>query len=202
VPSVAFSDLERARALSRRLEGMPARTVPPPDEPKFVRFHRKALPMASAPPALDLEPARTNRTGATETPDVVGYGARRWGVLANWLLEQTSARASLLMDSHGLLLAVEGPMDVPEVEGVGAHLMEALAQASKMFAEKPPGMRIDISFGEFHLVGFEVDAGDVGLLTVGLLGTSPVSPERCVELRQHVENALELESVAAESYPE
>jgi hypothetical protein len=103
------------------------------------------------------------------------------------------------MDSQGLLMALDGPLEVPEVENAGARLGLALLHAGKMFAESPPFFRIDVSVGDLHLTGFELHDPGGSQFTVGILGSEPIAPHRCDALRRQAESALTTDSDPSDS---
>jgi hypothetical protein len=130
----------------------------------------------------------------TSPPLLPAFGARRWDLLTAWLRESVGGRAAFVMDAQGLLMALDGPLEVPEVENAGARLGLALLHAGKMFAELPASLRIDISVGDLHLTGFELHEPGGSQFTVGILGPDPISPRRCDALRRHAELALAMDA--------
>lgn len=189
-PSAGSSDLEKARALSKSLEA--ARSKDGVRE-GFIAFRRPArrepVGMPSPPPRVEPPPAEALGV-QTSPPLLPAFGARRWDLLTAWLRESTDGRAAFVMDSQGLLMAVDGPLEVPEVENAGARLGLALLHAGKMFAEAPPSIRIDVSVGDLSLTGFELHEPGGSQFTVGILGPEPISARRCEMLRRQAEAAL------------
>jgi hypothetical protein len=189
-PNAASSDLEKARALSMRLgsAGLPDRRPG-----GFIVFRRPArsreaevLPLASPQVGESGEASGVQ----TSPPLLPAFGARRWDLLTAWLRESADGRAAFVMDSQGLLMALDGPLEVPEVENAGARLGLALLHAGKMFAEAPPSLSLDVSLGDLHLTGFELHEPGGNQFTVGILGSEPVGPRRCDVLRKQAEAAL------------
>lgn len=189
-PSAGSSDLEKARTLSRRLGS----SGPPDGRPGgFIVFRRRAGRVeAEAPAPGSAEVAKASEASGVETspPLLPAFGARRWDLLTAWLRESVEGRAAFVMDSQGLLMALDGPLEVPEVENAGARLGLALLHAGKMFAESPPFLRLDVSIGDLHLTGFELHEPGGNQFTVGVLGPSPISPRRCAAIRRLAELAL------------
>ncbi|MBK9090951.1 MAG: hypothetical protein IPL90_18685 [Holophagales bacterium] len=189
-PSDGSSDLEKARTLSKRLG--PA--SPPDVRPGgFIVFRRPARHAVGAfpPPSPPQAAAVGGLSGVQTSPPMLpAFGARRWDLLTAWLRESVDGRAAFVMDSQGLLMALDGPLEVPEVENAGARLGLALLHAGKMFAESPPFLRLDVSVGDLHLTGFELHEPGGSQFTVGILGPEPISPRRCAALRRQAESAL------------
>jgi hypothetical protein len=189
-PSDGSSDLQKARTLSKRLGSASA----PDGRPGgFIVFRRPARQMAAAvpPPAIPQSVAIGDLPGVQTSPPLLpAFGARRWDLLTAWLRESVDGRAAFVMDSQGLLMALDGPLEVPEVENAGARLGLALLHAGKMFAESPPFLRLDVSVGDLHLTGFELHEPGGGQFTVGILGPEPISPRHCDALRRQAESAL------------
>ena len=195
-PRDVSSDLERAREISRRLgpEGSPSTAAP---EGGFIRFRRRApsTPAPAAPaagPAASAAPlAQAEATPVGMAPPVLAaYGARRWDLLTSWLRQAADGRAAFLMDAHGLVMSVDGPVEISEVENVGARLVVAMTHVARMFAEVPRSLQLDVSVGQFHVRGFDLREKDGTVLTAGILGTR-TTQARCEHLRQLAEAALE-----------
>jgi len=189
-PSAGSSDLEKARTLSMRLGS----ASPPEGRPGgFIVFRRPARRKeAEVPPAASPHTAEAGGESGVQTspPLLPAFGARRWDLLTAWLRESVDGRAAFVMDSQGLLMALDGPLEVPEVENAGARLGLALLHAGKMFTESPPFLRLDVSIGDLHLTGFELHEPGGNQFTVGILGPAPISPRRCEALRRQAELAL------------
>ena len=193
-PNAASSDLEKARALSRSLGA-----ARPGESSRggFIVFRRPARrrerELQPADPSSCPEPEEESGV-LTSPPLLPAFGARRWDLLTAWLRDSVGGRAAFVMDSQGLLMALDGPLEVPEVENAGARLGLALLHAGKMFAESPPFLRIDVSVGDLHLTGFELHEPGGSQFTVGILGPEPISPGRCDALRRQAESALASET--------
>lgn len=187
-PSAASSDLEKARALSRSLGA-----ARPPEGARggFIAFRRPARAGSEAPAPAAARPEAGAAPGIVTSPPLLPpFGARRWDLLTAWLRESADGRVAFVMDSQGLLMALDGPLEVPEVENAGARLGLALFHVGKMFSEAPQGIRIDVSVGDLHLTGFELHEPGGSQFTVGILGPEPISPRRCETLRRQAEAAL------------
>lgn len=196
-PSAGSSDLEKARALSR---GLGAARPPEGARGGFIAFRRpaRAATETSEPTVARPEPAAATAGVDTSPPLLPPFGARRWDLLTAWLRESAEGRVAFVMDAQGLLMALDGPLEVPEVENAGARLGLALFHAGKMFTEAPPDIRIDVSVGDLHLTGFELHEPGGNLFTVGILGPEPISPRRCEALRRQAEAALAPETEGPE----
>lgn len=189
-PSDGSSDLEKARTLSKRLGSASPQDRHPGG---FIVFRRPArhTEAAETPPVIPQSAAGGDLLGVQTSPPVLpAFGARRWDLLTAWLRESVDGRAAFVMDSQGLLMALDGPLEVPDAENAGARLGLALLHAGKMFAELPPVLRLDVSVGDLHLTGFELHEPGGGQFTVGILGLEPISPRRCDSLRRQAESAL------------
>jgi hypothetical protein len=188
-PSDGSSDLEKARTLSKRLGSAGPSESRPGGFIVFRRPTRRQEEDALHPAAPPTTAG--DATGVQTSPPLLpAFGARRWDLLTAWLRESVDGRAAFVMDSQGLLMALDGALEVPEVENAGARLGLALLHAGKMFAESPPFLRLDVSVGDLHLTGFELHEPGGSQFTVGILGPEPISPRRCDALRRQAESAL------------
>lgn len=171
---MSFSDLDRAREISRRLAGSrslpdpPARVgVAPPDPAGFVSLRRTATTTAAA-----LMPTAP----PPEVREALGSG--RWDALLDWALSAASCQAGFVVDPRGLVVGCRGPLPVAQAEGLGSRLMAALDQARQMAGPKDgPEPSVTIQFGDVLLTAFAARPGDGSVLTIGLIGRGVVPAE-------------------------
>ncbi len=172
-PSAPSSDLERARAISRRLRGprrerpvaptaSPARprpaAEPPTRSPAGVHAHAGALPL--------------------DVLESGNLGSRFWNDVLSQCLELASeegASGVFAVDGQGLGIAQIGDFESGQMEATGSRLVIALEQAARMesFSERGPGS-ILIEFGSQWLTGLAVQRGD-GQVVVGVVAREPLS---------------------------
>lgn len=164
--NASFSDLERARALGRRLrpEGLlpsvrPTPEVPPP--PAYVRFEL-APPPPEPPPFHDRLAHCLEATGARSIV-VLGIDGRPIGVAGEW----TSWPPARL-------------------EAAGARLAVALDQAERLEGTWSGARSVSFAVGPHSVAGLRVSTA-AGRLTVGLLVDRPLGHEAIAAVTRAVQ---------------
>lgn len=188
-PNDSSSDLDRARALSKRLQG-PAATRPDvrKDEPAFARFTpQRVRPAASAPAPepkesvppssrpfpvplkkLNPPPARTGRSSD-------------WAQLLAWCLEALGARSAHLIDRSGLLVASAGPVSPERAESMGSRLVIALEQGAEIGGAD--ANMLEFSFPGGHVTGARLDVGGGNWIVLALETPAPLEGIERTSLR-------------------
>jgi hypothetical protein len=89
----------------------------------------------------------------------------------------TGAEAAFVLDGHGLLIAVQGTLQMEELERIGARLLAALEQARKIDVAEPSMLSVNIALGDRWLSGLSVAGADGSRAVLGLLGPIVSSAE-------------------------
>ncbi|MDJ0867657.1 MAG: hypothetical protein QNK03_16255 [Myxococcota bacterium] len=171
-PNAPSSDLERARAITKRLRRPGARRG------------REATPRVGRPIA-GAAGAAVESAAVCEDATGLGIraadnlGSRFWNDLLSQCLElvlREGGTAAFAVDERGLGIAQVGDLDSAEVEGTGSRLVIALEQASRMesFAGRRPGS-ILIEFGRQWLTGFAIEAANGTRVVLGIVASEPLA---------------------------
>ncbi len=170
-PNVLSSDLDAARAISRRLRGGRGPVAPeaPPFEP------------SSAPPARPH--ATTAPRVAADLPSALwetgNLGSRFWNELLKeclGLARVERAIAAFAVDGRGLCIAQVGDLQPDALEATGSRLVIALEQADRMesFADKRLAAMF-VGFDDQWLTGMVLSAGSGSRVIVGIIAHEPLS---------------------------
>lgn len=162
-PRAPSSDLEHARALSRRLRGpqggTPQRAEP---SPRYIHFDaRKAAPDAWLSPL--------SRVAAP-------VGAEVWNELLDGCLAMADASAAFLMDGHGLVVATRGALRQSDAEGIGGRLMAALDQIEQI-ERAGPSCAVAIEIDGAWLTGVRFGHSAGRSMTVAVFARAPLPRE-------------------------
>jgi hypothetical protein len=163
--SASSSDLERARALARRLrpEGLlPSQhaEVAPPEAPGYVRFVSAASP---EPAAFHDRLTRCLETTRAQAIAVFGLDGRALGVAGQWTATP-SAR----------------------LESVGARLAVALGQAERIEGRWDGPRSVALAIGAAWVAGLRLTT-PAGRLTVGLLSDRPLEHQALAQVLQELQ---------------
>lgn len=169
------SDVERARALTRRLEqGDKADGTAAAPELGYIRFTaaRFGAPAASAP----------------QRPHVSApSGPVDWGALIGWVRALAGADAVILSDASGLLVALSGDVTHEHAEAMGSRLVLAFEHADRMEAAEAHASRfMAVDFGGVVVSGLRVDLPEGGRLVLGIAAPTALG----ADLRADIERAL------------
>jgi hypothetical protein len=159
-PRAPSSDLEHARALSRRLRG-PQGTAPqrPEPSPRYIHFDaRRAAPDAWLSPM--------SRAAAP-------FGADVWNELLDGCLASADAAAAFLMDGHGLVVATRGALKQQDAEAIGGRLMAALDQI-ELIDRTGPTCTVAIEFEGAWLTGLRFTQSAGRTMTVAVFAGAPL----------------------------
>lgn len=128
---VSSSDLELARALSRRVSALAVSNQPLPTAPtvRYVRFSAARFAAPPAPPVSRVE------TAPQAPPEPSSF--LTWSELLDWCLATSGATSAFVMEPQGFSIAQRGEITEDDVQGVGANLMLICARAERI--EQPAG---------------------------------------------------------------
>lgn len=158
---VPSSDLELARALSRRLRSPrgepPAKHAEP--SPRYVRFEaRKAAPESVF-----------GAFASTSSP----FGADVWNHLLDGCLATADAQSAFLIDAQGLVVATRGALSAEAAESIGARLMVALDQSAQLLQPGAPSVAaLEMELG--WLTGLRSSDNRSRSLTLGIVAQGPL----------------------------
>ncbi len=176
--SATSSDLDLARNLSQRLAGGRVESgAGAPLPPGYVSFASGAVGGAAPgqPQGLTIELKRF------ET----------WDRLLDWCLTLTRAATAFVMDPEGFAIARRGALSVEQSQGVGSHLMVALAEADKLEHPGTPALSVCVEFEAFWVTGLRLAAGERGAFTLGFIAEGPIDLETRDAIRLQVAHNLE-----------
>ncbi len=149
--TVGSSDVDIARALSRRLSGLGSGPGPTASGAQpYLRFTPSAAPV---PPAAETrgEPV------AAELNDFT-----RWDEFLEWSLNTVRSSAAFAVDPQGFVIGSSGNVPEDGFEGTGAELSYVMSQADVMNPEMGSLRSIALEFANRRLSGFrsEVAGGE------------------------------------------
>jgi hypothetical protein len=170
---VNSSDIERARALSRRLAG--ERNAPAPSEPKegFVRFANRFQSRANQPAPA---PAAAAAPAAKPIPEAL-VSCENWDAMLAWCLEASGAKAAFVVDPEGFVIAHRGNWKFENLEAVGSQLLDVKERAERI--EQGGGAKlIGLELESFSLNGmiFPLKGGG-GAMLVGFIDAKELGRE-------------------------
>lgn len=159
--SASSSDLDLARAITRRLAPAAASPAPTPGTTgNYVRFRAGGSPpVAAAPPVLAPPPEA-----------IAGSGG--WPRLLDWACAAAGAEAAFLTDTRGLVIACRGEVTDDDAQSIGARIVIAFAHADQMDGHGSRSIAIELE--RRWLTGLRVPFGDEPLI-VGLLASGPIT---------------------------
>ena len=145
------SDVDIARALSRRLSGLETDSGPGDAASPYLRFAPSASP--GAPPSA--EPA-------TSTADEPLNDFTRWDEFLGWSLNKVRSSAAFAVDPQGFVIGSSGNVPEDGFEGTGAELSYVMSQADAMNPEMGSLRSVSLEFTNRRLSGFrsEVAGGE------------------------------------------
>ena len=145
------SDVDIARALSRRLSGLGSGPAPAAAGSRpYLRFASSA---AEATPAAESGGAPTDEPLNDFT---------RWDEFLAWSLNKVRSSASFAVDPQGFVIGSSGNVPEDGFEGTGAELSYVMSQADVMNPEMGSLRSIALEFANRRLSGFrsEVAGGE------------------------------------------
>ncbi len=179
--AVNSSDLERARALSRRLAGESSAPAPSAPPKGFVRFAGRAAPPRSAmAPAGSAAPAPVPvSVAAAAAPKPLPPAPAtfaNWDAVLAWCLDVAQAKAAFVVDPEGFVIAHRGDWRFEDLEAVGSQLLDVKERAERI--EQAGGVRlIALELESFSLSGMILSLQDGGAMLVGFVDAKELGRE-------------------------
>lgn len=189
-PNVHSSDLEAARATSRRLRSGGDRSV---EETPPFGFGPIAAREGEREPEIAYGEAVMSswQAGAVsaELWETDNLGSRFWDELLGECLELSrtaGAIAAFAVDGQGLSIAQVGDMAPDAVEGTGSRLVIALEQAARMesFADRRLAALL-VQFDDQWLTSMQLRSGSGSRVVVGVIAREPL-PQSARDLVTHL----------------
>ena len=149
--TVGSSDVDIARALSRRLSGLEPGT-PSTDEggSPYLRFA-----------STNVEAAQANEPTDVSVDEALN-DFTRWDEFLAWSLNKVRSSAAFAVDPEGFVIGSSGNVPEDGFEGTGAELSYVMSQADVMNPEMGGLRSITLGFDNRRLSGFrsEVPGGE------------------------------------------
>lgn len=144
------SDVDIARALSRRLSGLENEPEPAAASP-YLRFAPSAPPGATPSAETAAAPADEPLNEFT-----------RWDEFLGWSLNKVRSSAAFAVDPQGFVIGSSGNVPEDGFEGTGAELSYVMSQADAMNPEMGSLRSVSLEFTNRRLSGFrsEVAGGE------------------------------------------
>ncbi len=144
--TAASSDVDIARALSRRLSGLQ-----PDSEPgtaassPYLRF---------AQTATDQAPRLTKTAEAVDDEPLNDF--TRWDEFLAWSLNKARSSAAFAVDPQGFVIGSAGNVPEDGFEGTGAELSYVMSQADVMSPEMGGLKTLALEYADRRIAGFRV----------------------------------------------
>jgi hypothetical protein len=169
-----LSDIDIARALSRRLSGLDTGTEAAErgDSPylRFATTEAASAPAASAPADEPLN------------------DFTRWDEFLAWSLNKVRSSAAFAVDPQGFVIGSSGNVPEDGFEGTGAELSYVMSQADVMNPEMGSLRSISLEFANRRLSGFRSEVSDAEGFVVAFIdaeGFNPATQEQIVRQLEH-----------------
>jgi hypothetical protein len=143
------SDVDIARALSRRLSGLENESEPGAAPSPFLRF------AASAP--ADATPSTEPAAAPADEPL---NDFTRWDEFLAWSLNKVRSSAAFAVDPQGFVIGSSGNVPEDGFEGTGAELSYVMSQADAMNPEMGSLRSVSLEFANRRLSGFRSEVTD------------------------------------------
>ena len=146
--TAASSDVDIARALSRRLSGLE-----PDSEPgaaassPYLRF---------AQTATDQAPQPTKPAEAADDEPLNDF--TRWNEFLAWSLNKVRSSAAFAVDPQGFVIGSSGNVPEDGFEGTGAELSYVMSQADAMNPEMGGLKALALEYADHRVAGFRVES--------------------------------------------
>jgi len=173
------SDMDIARALSRRLSGLGSGPEPTAAGPQpYLRFTTSAT---EASPAVESDGAPTDEPLNDFT---------RWDEFLAWSLNKVQSSASFAVDPQGFVIGSSGNIPEDGFEGTGAELSYVMSQADVMNPEMGSLRSIALVFGKRRLSGFRSEvAGGEGFV-VAFIDAEGFNQETQKQIARQLEHSF------------
>jgi hypothetical protein len=168
------SDLERARALSRRLSGESEAPAPNPPQTRFVRFSNRPTARAASPPAAAPAPSPAPAAPKPLPPSPASFES--WDALLGWCLELARAKAAFVVDPEGFVIAHCGDWKFEHLEAVGSQLLDVKERAERI-EQAGSAKLIALELESFSLSGMVFVLKGGGAMLVGFIDSKELGRE-------------------------
>jgi hypothetical protein len=146
--TVGSSDVDRARAMSRRLTGLEPDADSSAAQPStYLRF---------APTGTVLEPA-AGAVAADADEELNDF--TRWDEFLAWALLKARSSAAFAIDPQGFVVGSSGNVPEDGFEGTGAELSYVMSQADAMDPEMGALRSVGLEFANRRVSGFRSEVG-------------------------------------------
>lgn len=144
------SDVDIARALSRRLSGLESASGSGASASSpYLRFASTAPQGAQSPPA---------KTGVDADEPLNDF--TRWDEFLAWSLNKVRSSAAFAVDPQGFVIGSSGNVPEDGFEGTGAELSYVMSQADAMNPEMGSLRSVSLEFKHRRLSGFRSEVTD------------------------------------------
>jgi hypothetical protein len=183
---VNSSDLERARAMSRRLAQ--SASTAGYLKARFVRFGPAITPAVSpvvSPVLMSIEPEAPQPPlvpqvpspqppPPPEPPTVVAPSApiENWDALMTWFVENTVAEAGLIVDSQGFVISTSGQVSADGFEAFGAEIYLSYEQLERIDTESGRLVWLDMEFTEKRIISLRARIPDQAPMLFAVINPS------------------------------
>jgi hypothetical protein len=172
--TAGLSDVDAARALSRRLSGL--EPGPEPGDAANGRYIRFAAAADGGAP-----PSATEEAAAAEPLN----DFTRWDEFLAWSLEKVRSTAAFAVDSQGFVIGSSGNVPEDGFEGTGAELSYVMSQADVLKSEMGPLQAIHLRYHDHRVSGFRA-AGEAEGFLVAFIDAENFTPQS----HGHIERQL------------
>ena len=145
--TVGSSDIEIARALSRRLSGL--ETGSATADAKASPYLRFAASAAESTPGVEPDNTSTDERLNDFT---------RWDEFLGWSLVKVRSSAAFAVDPQGFVIGSSGNVPEDGFEGTGAELSYVMSQADVMNPEMGGLKSLGLEFANRRVTGFRVES--------------------------------------------
>lgn len=176
---VNSSDLERARALSRRLSGESGGPAPSAPAAGFVRFANRSPPRtarAAAAPSPASASASAPIAAAPKPHPAAPASFASWDALLAWCLEVAQAKAAFVVDPEGFVIAHCGDWKFEDLEAVGSQLLDVKERAERI-EQAGSAKLIALELESFSLSGMIFSLQGDGAMLVGFVDAKELGKE-------------------------
>lgn len=176
----AYFDLNRAKALSKRLKNGTATSEAPKSiapQNDYVSLGSSIIPATAAAPAS----SPMGMIPETSAP-VIQLGEAPWNVMLKHATDIVGARGGFVIDTHGFVVVEEGDMGGLELNEIGARLAVIEQQATQLPNKRQLGaIAVEHESGWFITLPFSVGAYETTLV---LLSAQPPGAGKTDALRE------------------
>jgi len=178
----SFSDIERAREISRRITGTPQTQPAGPSEPgaqAYVPFSLSfgvgSAPVVSTPAA----PTKVADAAAMVQPvDYESISFESWESLLHWCREELDAESAFVVDPQGFVISLDGRLAEDGFEGIGAELSYSMEHLARITAAPGPLKWADFEFQGLRVLAVRVVVSEGAMMVFGFIAPGPSAPQK------------------------